>query len=122
MRLLGNIIWILFGGLAVAMEYASMGIAFCATIVGIPFGLQLFKLALLALLPFGQKPQFREGQPGCLNFGFNIIWMLTGGILISLTHLFFGALLGITIVGIPFAKQHFKLMRLAFTPFGKNIY
>lgn len=121
MRLLGNIIWLIFGGLAVALEYLAMALAFCASIIGIPFGLQLIKLSLLALLPFGQTPVNRVGQPGCINTFFNIVWIFTGGIIISLTHLLFAILLAITIVGIPFAKQHFKLMKMAFTPFGKTV-
>lgn len=121
MKLLGNILWIVFGGFFVSLEYFVGGLLSCITIIGIPFGLQLFKLALLALVPFGQKVEYREQEPGCISTLFNIIWIFTGGIAICLTHLFFGFLLCITIIGIPFGKQHFKLMRLAFTPFGKTL-
>ena len=121
MKLIGNIIGIIFGGFAIALEYCTMAITFCATIIGIPFGFQLLKIALLSLLPFGQEPTFKENEPSCINTIFNIIWIFTGGILIALTHLLFGILLAITIIGIPFAMQHFKLMKLAFTPFGRNV-
>ena len=118
-KFLGNILWIIFGDLCVAVEYATGAIAACMTIVGIPFGMQLFKLAVLALWPFGNEVAVMSGKHGCLHTIFNIIWLFTGGLCIALTHLAFGLLLCITIVGIPFGKQHFKLMKLAFTPFGR---
>lgn len=121
MQLLGNLIWLIFGGLIVCLEYFAAGLAMMLTIIGIPWGLQCFKLGILALWPFGSE--IREGQQtsGCLNLVLNIIWIFIGGIWISLTHLLFGIILAITIIGLPFANQHFKLMRLAFTPFGKEI-
>ncbi len=121
MNLIGNIIWVIFGGLILAIEYAIAGVLLCITIIGIPFGYQLFKLAVFALLPFGQKSVVTEGGSGCLSTIMNIIWIFIGGIWISLTHLFFGLFLCITIIGIPFGMQHFKLMSMAFTPFGRTI-
>ncbi len=121
MNLLGNIIWLLFGGLLISLEYFLAGILSCITIVGIPFGLQLFKLGILSLLPFGKQVKYSEQAPGCINALLNIIWIFTGGILICLEHLLFGIILSITIVGIPFGLQHFKMMTLAFTPFGKRV-
>ena len=121
MKILGNIIWLVFGGFAIFLEYIFAGIALCLTIVGIPFGLQSFKLGVLALWPFGQEIEYMDYAPGCLSTIMNIIWFFIGGIWIALTHLFFGILLGITIIGIPWAKQHFKMMSLAFTPFGRRI-
>ena len=121
MKLLGNIIWLIFGGLMVAIEYFVMGVAFFITIIGIPFGLQCFKLGVLAIWPFGSRIENSETASGCVSTVLNIIWIVTGGIIISLTHLFWGILLCITIIGIPFGKQHFKMMALAFTPFGKRI-
>ena len=121
MKILGNIIWLIFGGFAIFLEYIFAGIALCLTIVGIPFGLQSFKLGMLALWPFGQKIEYMDYAPGCLSTIMNIIWFFIGGIWIALTHLFFGILLGITIIGIPWAKQHFKMMSLAFTPFGRRV-
>ncbi len=121
MRFLGNIIWLVFGGLAIFLEYIIAGLGLCLTIVGIPFGIQSFKLGVLALWPFGQRIEYMNYAPGCLSTVMNIIWLIIGGIWIALTHLLFGILLGITIVGIPWAKQHFKMMSLALTPFGRRV-
>lgn len=121
MRFIGNIIWVLFGGLFIALEYFVASFALIITIIGIPFGIQTFKLGLLALWPFGSEIKETTQAGGCLNTSMNIIWILIGGIWIALSHLFFGILFFITIIGIPFANQHFKLARLALTPFGKTI-
>jgi uncharacterized membrane protein YccF (DUF307 family) len=121
MSTLGNLIWLVFGGFLVFIEYMVAGFLLCITIVGIPFGLQAFKLAMLALWPFGKTIGYKPSAPGCLSTIMNLIWLLIGGIWIALTHLIFGILLGITIIGIPWAKQHFKLVSLALTPFGREI-
>lgn len=120
MKLIGNIIWIIFGGFIVFLEYLIGGLILCLTIVGIPFGLQCFKLAFVALAPFGMEFHQSERPSGCLSTLLNILWIFCGGIWIALTHLFFGILLCITIIGIPFGMQHFKLMALSFTPFGQE--
>jgi len=121
MRLLGNIIWLLFGGILIAIEYLISSFVLIITIVGIPFGIQTLKLARLALWPFGKEIRVKENHSGCLSTIMNIIWILTGGIWISLSHLIFGIFFAITIIGIPFAIQHFKLAALALTPFGREI-
>lgn len=121
MKILGNIIWIVFGGLLLSLEYIVAGILMCVTIIGIPFGVQAFKLGFLLWCPFGHKAAAAPGEPGCLSVVMNIIWILVGGIWIALTHLVFGILFCVTIIGIPFGLQHFKLMTLSFTPFGKDI-
>ena len=121
MKLLGNIIWVVFGGALIAVEYVISSIAMMITIVGIPFGLQTLKLAVLALWPFGSKIQKKESSSGCLSTIMNVIWFFVGGFWIALTHLAFGLLFAITIVGFPFALQHFKLAGLALTPFGREI-
>ncbi|MCD7710258.1 MAG: YccF domain-containing protein [Porphyromonadaceae bacterium] len=121
MRLLGNIIWLVFGGFMMAVEYFVAGFVLCCTIIGIPFGLQVFKIGLLALLPFGKTTTVEEGDRGCLTVGMNFIWFFIGGLWIGLSHFFWGLLLCITLVGIPFGRQHFKLMRIAFTPFGRTV-
>ena len=121
MKTLGNIIWVLFGGIFIAIEYLLGSVALMVTIIGIPFGLQSLKLAELALWPFGRKVKQRESASGCLSLLMNVIWFFVGGIPIILTHLLFGILFYITIIGIPFGNQHFKLMKLALTPFGKEI-
>lgn len=121
MRTLGNIIWIVFGGFMMAVEYFVAGFALCCTIIGIPFGLQVFKIGILALLPFGQTSVVEDGSRGCLAIFMNVIWVLFAGIGIALSHLLWGLFFCITIIGIPFGRQHFKLMRVAFFPFGRTI-
>ncbi|MGL4411807.1 MAG: YccF domain-containing protein [Bacteroidales bacterium] len=121
MSCLGNIVWFIFGGVLVALEYFTAGLALCLTIIGIPFGLQCFKIGIFALMPFGQEVVNEPVEVGCLSTVMNIIWMVIGGFWIALTHLLFGILLSITIVGLPFGLQHFKLMGIAFTPFGRVV-
>jgi len=121
MKLLGNILWLLFGGIIIALEYIISSIFLIITIVGIPFGLQTLKLAGLALWPFGKEIRVNENVSGCLSTIMNLIWILIGGIWISLSHVIFGILFAITIIGIPFTKQHFKLAGLALTPFGREV-
>ncbi len=121
MNFLGNLIWLIFGGLITAIQYLITSIAMMLTIIGIPFGIQTLKMAGLVLWPFGKKVVTHERSNGCLYMVFNIIWICIGGIWISLTHVVFGVLLYITIIGIPFGRQHFKLASLALTPFGKDI-
>lgn len=121
MKLLGNIIWLLFGGIFIFLEYLVSGLLLCITIIGIPFGIQIFKLSFLALWPFDKKIENKPNSNGCLNIFMNVIWLLLGGIWIALSHVVIGLLLAITIIGIPFAIQHFKLAGLALSPFGKTV-
>lgn len=121
MNFLGNLIWILFGGLLMALEYIIGGAILCLTIVGIPFGLQVMQLGLFALLPFGSEIRNTETASGCLTTLLNIIWILIGGIWIALSHLALGIIFCITIIGIPFGIQHFKLMSYALLPFGRIV-
>ena len=121
MTTLGNTIWIVFGGFFIAFEYVLASFTLMITIVGIPFGLQTLKLAELALFPFGKKIVQNDTSSGCISALMNIIWFFVGSLPIALTHLGLGLLFYITIIGIPFGNQHFKLMKLAFVPFGKKI-
>ena len=121
MRTLGNVIWIIFGSIFIAIEYVVASIGLMITIIGIPFGLQSLKLAEMALLPFNKRAVQSDAASGCLSLIMNIIWFFIGGLPIVLTHLLFGVLFYVTIIGIPFGNQHFKLMRLAFSPFGKVV-
>ncbi len=122
MSVLGNILWIILGGgILICLEYLVSGLLLCLTIIGIPFGVQCLKLAFLGLVPFGKEVVDKESYTGCLAVGMNILWILLGGIWIALTHLIFAVLCAITIIGLPFAKQHIKLASLALTPFGKTI-
>lgn len=118
MHLLGNLIWLVFGGLFAALGYFAAGIALAVTIVGIPFALQSFKLGVAMLWPFGKQVAPNEHAGGALTTIFNVIWLLLFGWELALNHLFWGIVLGITIVGIPFAQQHFKLILLSLWPFG----
>ncbi len=120
MTLIGNVIWVVFGGFVLFLEYVLCGLVLCITIVGIPFGIQCFKLAVVSLAPFGVEFTNKEVSSGCLYTLFNILWAIFAGIWIALTHLVFGVLFCISIIGIPFGMQHFKLMNVAFTPFGKS--
>lgn len=121
MNFIGNILWLLLGGLIISFYYALMGLLFCITIIGIPFGLQLFKIAGLALWPFGHEVTAGPNDSGCLSITMNIIWIIFGGIEIALLHVWFGIICCLTIVGIPFGLQHFKMTLLALVPFGKQI-
>jgi len=121
MKILGNLIWLLFGGIIIAIEYIIGSLILMITIVGIPFGLQTLKMGWLALWPFGRDSRVQERSSGCLYIIMNILWLLCGGIWIALTHALFGLLLMITIIGIPFGMQHFKLSSVALNPFGRDI-
>lgn len=121
MKFLGNILWFLLGGFIVSIYYFIVGLLFCITIIGIPFGLQLIKLAGFALWPFGHNIEPDTNDGGCLSIIMNVIWILLGGIEIAMLHLTFGVVLCITIIGIPFGIQHFKMALLALIPFGKRI-
>jgi uncharacterized membrane protein YccF (DUF307 family) len=122
MSLLGNILWIILGGgIIIFLEYLIGGFVLCLTIIGIPFGLQCFKLAYLGLVPFGKQVRSGERATGCLATIMNVLWILIGGIAIALTHLLLAVLCAITIIGLPFAKQHMKLAALALMPFGREI-
>ena len=122
MNFIGNLIWLIFGGLATAIGYFFGGLAMMLTIVGIPFGFQLIKIASLCLWPFGRTFHVDRGNvPGCLFGILNIIWLLIAGLWIALLHILFGFLLCITIIGIPWGMQHFKLASFALTPFGRKV-
>jgi uncharacterized membrane protein YccF (DUF307 family) len=121
MSFIGNIIWVIFGGIFIFFQYIFGGLVLCLTIVGIPFGIQCFKFAIVGLAPFGVEITDTSSNIGCLSTVMNLIWLVFGGFWIVLTHLLFGLLFCVTVVGIPFGLQHFKLMNLAFSPFGKSI-
>ena len=120
MNILGNIIWFLLGGFLTAMMYFIGGLVMCITIIGIPFGVQIMKLGVLALWPFGKEVEMNPTS-GCLTTGFNVLWIIFGWWEIALTHLVFGAILCITIIGIPLGTQHFKLAKYSLFPFGCTI-
>ncbi|NOZ50937.1 MAG: YccF domain-containing protein [Chloroflexi bacterium] len=121
MSLFGNIIWLIFGGLLTGLAYIFGGIVLCITIIGIPFGLQQIKLGFATFAPFGKEIVETKNAWGGLNLLFNIIWIVLFGWEIAIAHLIHAIILAITIIGIPFAKQHIKLIPLALLPFGHDL-
>lgn len=121
MKFLGNILWWLFGGLGSAIGYFTGSLAMAVTIIGIPVALQTFKIGLLCLWPFGAEVRNTDCPPGCIRIPLNLIWFIFGGFWSFLVHIVFGALLCVTVIGIPFGKQHFKMARLSLAPFGKDV-
>lgn len=121
MNFIGNILWIIFGGFFAALGYFIGGLVLCMTIAGIPFGLQCFKLAFAVLAPFGKRIEYSPAGGGCLTLLLNIIWILCGGLATALNHIIWGIICAITIIGLPFARQHFKLIEISLMPFGKNL-
>ena len=121
MKFLGNIFWLVLGGIIIALIYYMVGLLMCITIVGIPFGIQLFKLGTYSLWPFGRELVDGPNEPGCLSTVMNLIWILLGWWEIAALHLVFGLVFCVTIVGIPFGLQHFKMAVGSIFPFGKRI-
>jgi len=122
MSVIGNILWVVLGGgLFIALGYIIGGLVLCLTIVGIPFGTQLFKLAALSLSPFGRRVDTTRSADGLLHILMNVLWWLFGGVEVAILHLIFALLSAITVVGLPFAKQHLKLLHLSLVPFGARI-
>jgi len=121
MDFLKNLIWLVFGGFLAAIGYAVGGIVLCVTVIGIPFGIQCFKLAELALWPFGKRIVNEGFNTGCLTILCNIIWLLCGGLWTAVWHVVFGILLSITVIGLPFGRKHFELAEVSMMPFGKRI-
>ncbi|MCD8313295.1 MAG: YccF domain-containing protein [Bacteroidales bacterium] len=120
-RILGNILWLILGGLEAAIGYFTASFFMVCTIIGIPFAWQTLKIGVLCLWPFGARVVDTSQSGGCVTILMNVVWIIFGGLWSCLCHLFFGALLCITIVGIPWGKQHFKMALLALMPFGKSI-
>ncbi|NMF84574.1 YccF domain-containing protein [Nodosilinea sp. P-1105] len=121
MSLLGNIIWLIFGGLLTGLGYIIGGLLLCITIIGIPFGLQAIKLGWATMTPFGRKIIEDPNPNSTVNIILNVLWLLVVGWEIAVTHLVHAVILAITIIGLPFAKQHIKLIPLALLPFGRDL-
>lgn len=121
MKTFGNIIWFILGGFICTLLYWIIGLIMCLTIIGIPFGVQLFKIGRFVLSPFGHDLVAGPNNGGCINIIFNVLWILLGWWEVALTHLSFGFLLCITIIGIPFGVQHFKIAIGTILPFGKEV-
>lgn len=123
MRLLGNLIWLIFGGFATGIGWWIAGLLAAITIIGIPFSIAAFRIGTFSFWPFGREIVDRpepEARRLLILLG-NVVWIILGGIWLALAHLFFALLLAITIIGIPFAVQHLKLAQLSLTPYGKMI-
>ena len=121
MSIVGNIIWLIFGGFLAGLGYILGGLVMCLTIIGIPFGLQAIQLGIATLAPFGKEVRTSERAGGPLGLVFDVIWVVVVGWEIAIAHLIGGAILAVTIVGIPFAKQHFKLIPVALFPFNYEL-
>lgn len=119
MSIIGNIIWLLFGGILAAIVWFLAGLLLCVTVIGIPFGVQCFKISLFVLWPFGKEIEL--GHFGAGGFILNIIWLVIFGWELAIAHLVIGAIFCLTIIGIPFGLQHFKFAQLGLIPFGAKI-
>lgn len=121
MRTLGNVLWLLLAGIWLACGYCLGGLLLCATIIGIPFGVQAFKLAAFSLWPFGRDAVPAAGSGGFFEVLFNLLWLVLFGWGLFVAHVIAGLLLCVTIIGIPFGVQAFKLSVLSLLPFGRTI-
>ncbi len=117
MNFLGNIFWLLIVGIGSALGWLFLGILWCITIIGIPFGKQCFKFAKLSFLPFGKNVKTNFSKHPIAN----ILWLVFGGLELAIFYVVIGLLFCITIIGIPFGRQCFKLASLALMPFGSNV-
>lgn len=121
MRIVGNILWLLLGGLWLALGYVAAGLIAFAFIITIPFGIQAFKLASFTCWPFGRMMVPKAGGSTGLSTVANVVWLLAAGIWLALGHLFAAAVNAVTIIGLPFAVAHLKLAGACLAPFGKMI-
>lgn len=118
MKFIGNLIWLLFGGIISAILWFLAGLLLCVTIIGIPFGIQCFKISRFVLWPFGKEIDVHLGFTSLIM---NLIWIVLFGWELFLLHIFVAVIMGITIIGIPFALQHVKFAQLALFPFGAKL-
>lgn len=118
MGCLGNLIWLLCGGLISGLSWCLAGFLWCITVIGIPIGIQCFKYAGLTLFPFGRNVEY---STSAFSFIINLIWIIVTGIPLAIEHAIFGLILSATVIGIPFGLQHFKLAKLALMPFGTRV-
>lgn len=121
MSILGNLVWLIFGGFLAGLGYILGGLLLCVTIVGIPLGTQAMSLGVATMAPFGKEVVESNNPGGLLKAVFSLLWVVLFGWEIAIAHLMGGLLLAITIVGLPFAMQHFKLIPVALFPFHYNL-
>ena len=120
MRLLLNLIWLIFGGLVLALGYAIAALVMLILIITIPFGIAAGRMALFCLWPFG-RTLVRRSDAGVASVIGNVIWFLLAGWWLALGHLITGVLMCITIIGIPLGLANFKLIPVSITPLGRDI-
>lgn len=120
MKTIGNVLWLIVAGWHTALAWLLAGLLLCITIIGIPFGVQCFKISGFSLWPFGRRMVARPGVRVMGVVG-NVVWCLLAGIWIALGYVISGLILCITIIGIPFGVQAFKLAGIALVPFGKEV-
>ena len=120
MRVLLNVIWLVFGGLLLALGYAVVGIVMCILIITIQFGIDAFRIALFCIWPFG-RTLIRRGDAGAGSVIGNVIWFILAGWWLAIGHLVTGVLMCLTIIGIPLGLANFKLIPVSLTPFGREI-
>lgn len=118
MSFLGNILWIICGGFISGILWLISGIIWCVTIIGIPWGLQCFKMSSLSFAPFGKDVEYSSKT---IPLFLNIIYILITGVPMAISNFLLGCVLCITIIGIPWGLQFFKIAKLAFAPFGAKI-
>lgn len=118
LKILGNILWFVTGGFLSALSWFVFGLLWCVTLIGIPVGIQCFKFAVLSCCPFGKHVRWGGGT---VSFIVNLLWIILSGVPLAAEHAVIGLLMCLTIIGIPFGKQHFKLARLALMPFGAEV-
>lgn len=118
MKLIGNLIWLLFGGIISAILWFLAGLLLCITIIGIPFGIQCFKISRFVLWPFGKEVDIHLGFTSIIM---NIIWIVLFGWELFILHLVVAFFMAITVIGIPFALQHVKFAQLSLFPFGAKL-
>lgn len=121
MSFLGNLIWLIFGGFIAGMGHILGGLVICLTIVGIPFGMQAIKIGRATMTPFGKEIVESEHANSPLRILFNVIWIILFGWEIAMAHFASALILAVTIIGLPFAKQHLKLIPIALLPFGRDL-
>lgn len=119
MGCLGNLLWFVFGGAVSGLSWCLAGCLWCITVIGIPVGMQCFKMASLSFFPFGKEVRYGGGG---VSFLLNVAWLVVSGLPLALEHLAIGLFLCITVIGIPFGLQQFKLAKLALMPFGTEVY
>jgi uncharacterized membrane protein YccF (DUF307 family) len=121
LSLLGNLVWLICGGLLSGLAYMFVGVVLCLTIIGIPFGVQAFKIGIATLAPFGKRVVELPHANSTLRVVFNVLWLLAAGWEIALAHAVWAGVLALTVIGMPFAVQHLKLIPLALLPFGRDL-